>query len=151
MFSHLIISYTKQSESGLKHACFTADLIITMTTGEESRQPAPLISVHLHRIFLQPSNKSLHQSELDQPPVSAICHVTHVNKCQFDFSVVIKNFEELIRGLMPTFHQLFEAAASSESKGLGLWFLDSDHSTAGRHLLYSHASDLIHNNTNKLS
>lgn len=44
--------------------------------------------------------------------------------------------------MMLTSHQLFEAAASSENKGHGLWFLDSDHSTAGKHLSDLHASDL---------
>lgn len=43
---------------------------------------------------------------------------------------------------MLTSHQLFEAAVSSENKGHGLWFLDSDHSTAGTHLSEWHASDL---------
>lgn len=56
------------SMSTNKPACFTADLIITMTTGVESRRPALFITDHLHRILLQPSDQLLYQPKLDQLP-----------------------------------------------------------------------------------
>lgn len=47
-------------------ACFTADLIVAMTSGVESRRSALFIADHLHRVLLQPSDKLLYQTKLDQ-------------------------------------------------------------------------------------
>lgn len=46
--------------------CFTADLIVAMTTGVESRRSALFIADHLHWVLLQPPNKLLYQTKLDQ-------------------------------------------------------------------------------------
>lgn len=56
----------KKSTSANKPACFTADLIVAMTTSVESRRSALFIADHLHRVLLQPSDKLLYQTKLDQ-------------------------------------------------------------------------------------
>lgn len=69
------VTVTRQ-KSLLRLACFAADLIITMTAGVQSRQPASLVTDHLNGILLQPSNQRSHQSKLDQPPGQKKKHTT---------------------------------------------------------------------------
>lgn len=69
-------------------------------------------------------------------------HDTHVSLTWHNNSRPVKSFREQITCVMITSHQPFEAAASIGSKGLGLWFRDSDHNTTGTRLSSWHVSDL---------
>lgn len=57
-----------KSRSANERACFTADLIVAMTTGVESGRPALFITDDLHRVLLEPSDELLYQPKLDQLP-----------------------------------------------------------------------------------
>lgn len=56
----------EKSTSVNEPACFTADLIVAMTAGVESRRSALFIADHLYWVLLQPSDELLYQTKLDQ-------------------------------------------------------------------------------------
>lgn len=50
------------------HTSLAADLIVAVAACVQPGWVAPLVPGHLHWVFLEPPDKALHQTKLDQPP-----------------------------------------------------------------------------------
>lgn len=60
--------------------CFAADLIIAVAASIEAWRSTSFIANHFDWVLLQPTNQTLHQSELDQLPRETIpFYAIHTN------------------------------------------------------------------------